>query len=256
MRSASTGIVAGATVLIIVCDAAAAAAQATGWERSVQISGNAWYGAAHARVMAAEVALARTDSTLSARTDLHAAYADDRAGDEPRRVTARAMKTTVSVDYRPLARYSPFAFGSLETSLQQRIAQRLNVGVGAKLTVLHHARDDASVSLAILAERTRPLVPPDSLEPIDVRARWSLRARYRRQLTPTLFFSHVTFYQPRIDDVARRFTVDATTAVEAALSAALALTSTLHHHYDSEARSRGADSNTDGQLLLGLRARF
>ena len=240
----------------MACIAVSSAAQTTGWERSVEVSGNAWYGAAHARVMAAEIGFGRTDSTVTARTDLHAGYADDRDGDGPRRVTARAIRTSLSLDYRPFARYSPFAFGSLETSLQQRIAQGMNVGVGAKLTVLHHAREDASVSLAILAERIRALSPPDSAPANGVRTRWSLRLRYRRQLTPTLFFSHVTFYQPRVDDIADRFTVDATTAVEVALSAVLALTSTLHHHYDSEARSRGAGSNVDGQLLLGLRARF
>jgi len=110
--------------------------------------------------------------------------------------------------------------------------------------------------LAILDERTRALLPPDSARPIDVRTRWSLRVRYRRQLTSTLFFSHVTFYQPATDDMADRFTADAMTAAEVALSAVLALTSTLHHHYDNEGGRRGAESDVDGQLLLGLRARF
>ena len=109
--------------------------------------------------------------------------------------------------------------------------------------------------LAILDERTRALLPPDSAPHRRANPLVAPRS-LPPQLTSTLFSSHVTFYQPAIDDMADRFTVDATTAGEVALSAVLALTSTLHHHYDNEARRRGAESDVDGQLLLGLRARF
>jgi hypothetical protein len=71
-----------------------------------------------------------------------------------------------------------------------------------------------------------------------------------------LFFSHVTFYQPALGAIGNRYTVDATTSLEAALTSAFSLTSTLQHRYDSEARGRGAESNTDGQFLLGMRVRF
>ena len=71
-----------------------------------------------------------------------------------------------------------------------------------------------------------------------------------------MYLSHVTFYQPAVQALADRFTVDATTAIEAALTSVLALTGTLRHRYDSEALGRGAESNTDGQILVGLRVRL
>jgi hypothetical protein len=242
--------------LLLACIGLPIRGQTLGWERTAEMSGNAWYGAAHARVLAGELGVARTDSTLSTHADLRVGYADDRTDDGLRRVTARDIRASLSFDYRPFARYSPFAFSSVESSLQQRVARRVNVGLGAKLTILRKARDDVSASLALLDERTRALTPPDSARPIAVRTRWSLRVRYRRQLTSNLFFSHVTFYQPAVGALEDRYTVEATTAVEAAVTSLLALTSTLRHRYDNEARTRGADSNTDGQLLLGVRARF
>ena len=230
-------------------------AQESGWTRSVQVSANAWYGAARARIVATDVAVARTDSGLSLRSDIHAGYADDRDPGERRRVTARAVRASVSADYRPFGRYSPFGFAGVETNFQQRIARRYNVGVGAKLTLHRKGPDDLSVSLALLEERTRALAL-DRVRRLTARTRWSVRFRYRRQVTASVFFSHVTFYQPETRALAERYTVDSNTSIEAALTSVLALTGTLRHRYDSEAAARGADSNTDGQMLVGLRARF
>jgi hypothetical protein len=75
--------------LLLALAADRLAAQTTGWEQSVQVSANAWYGAARARVVATELGVSRTDSTVTVRSDLHLGYADDRVPDGPRRVTAR-----------------------------------------------------------------------------------------------------------------------------------------------------------------------
>jgi hypothetical protein len=248
---------AGLAAIPLALAAAGLRAQAPGWERSVQLSANAWYGAAQARVVATDFGLSRTDSALAVRSDLHFGYADDRGSDEARRVTARAVRASLGLDYQPFARYSPFGFAGVESSLQQRIAQRYNVGVGAKLTLRRKDRDDLSVSLALLEERTRALASADGVGGVVTnRTRWSLRFRYRRQLTPTVYVSHVTFYQPAVREAADRYTVNATTALEVALTRLLSLTATHRHLYDTEAGTRGAASSTDGQLLVGLRARF
>jgi Protein of unknown function, DUF481 len=246
-----------ATVIVVfILVASRVGAQNPGWQGSIHVSGNAWYGAAHARVVATEVGVGRTDSSVTVRSDLQVGYADDRGTDGPRRVTARAIRASVGLDYRPFDRYSPFGFGSVESSLQQRIARRYNVGVGAKLTLMRKEKDDLSVSLALLEERTRALAAAGEADGLARRTRWSLRFRYRRQITPSVYFAHVTFYQPAVRAVADRYLVDATTSIEATLTSVLSLTGTLRHRYDSEARLRGAVSNNDGQLLVGMRARF
>jgi hypothetical protein len=248
---------AGACVLLLSFTAARLHGQeAEGWQRSAQISANVWYGGAHTRVVSSELAVGHADSSFSVRAGVRFGYADDRDADGPRQVTARATEASLGIDYRPFDRWSPFVLGGGETNLQQRIAQRVSAGAGAKLTLLHKNRDDLSISLALLSEQTRALVPRDSAARVATRTRWSLRFRYRRQLTPTLWVSHVTFYQPAVSLPGVRYTADATTQLEAAITSVVSLTATLRNRYDSEARLRGAESNNDGQFLLGLRARF
>lgn len=248
------------TMLLVAAPAAAlsarpARAQTRGWQGTAELGGNVWYGAAHARVVSAGVTGASTDSTLQLHGEFRFGYADDRQDEEPRRVTARSAQASSGLDFRPFERYSPFLLASAESNLQQRIALRVNIGAGAKLTLMHKNRDDPSVSLALLDERTRAL-PDRDVVALQTRTRWSLRARYRRQLTPDLYISHVTFYQPALEHTMDRYTIDATTSAEMTITGAISLTATLRHRYDSEARQRGADDNTDGQFLVGLRAHF
>ena len=60
---------------------------------------------------------------------------------------------------------------------------------------------------------------------------------------------------PSADDFSR-FTLNTTSVLGVHLNRTLALTVTVRDNYDSEAKRRGARSNTDGQFLLGLRAAY
>jgi hypothetical protein len=87
------------------------------------------------------------------------------------------------------------------------------------------------------------------------RTRWSARFRAHHQLTPSLAFTHVTFYQPAVERFGA-YTIETLTELEDRLWAALSFTASLHDVFDSEARLRGATSNHDGQLLFGVRTSF
>ena len=230
--------------------------QTAPWQRSAELGANVWYGAAHARVVSTALAVAHTDSSLAVRADGRFGYADNRDDDGPRQVIARAFELSTGIDYRPLSRYSPFLFAGAESSLQERIARRFNAGAGVKLTLRHKERDDVSVSLALLNERTWPAADAGTTAPLMTRTRWSLRFRYRRQLTEGLYASHVTFYQPSVANPTTRYTVNAVTALEQTVTSVVSLTMTLRHRYDSEARARGAASDNDGQFVVGLKATF
>lgn len=232
-----------------------AGGQELGWSGTAEGSANLLFGAARSRLVAAGTSVGRADSALQVRGDLRLTYADTREEAGERHTTARATRASVAVDARPFARVSPFGFGSAESSLQQRIASRVAGGAGAKLTLHRRGDDDVSVSLALLAERTRALRPEPGAAPLTTRARWSLRARYRRRLSEALRVTHVTFYQPAFDRPGR-FTADSDTSLLVALNSALSLTATVRDRYDSEARRRGAPSNHDGQVLFGARAGF
>lgn len=230
-------------------------AQEPGWSGSAQGSGNALFGAAHTRLVAATLETGRADSTLQIRSQLQLSYGDDWTEDNGRQITARATKFSLGVDVVPFARFSPFWFGSAESSLQQRINRRFDSGLGGKLTFVRTAPTALDFSLALLLERTTPLVLDGASTPITTRTRWSARFRVRHQLTPALGFSHVTFYQPTVDHPGA-YTIDTLTQLEDRLWAALSFTLSLHDVFDSEARLRGATSDHDGQLLFGLRTAF
>ena len=230
-------------------------AQALGWSGTAEASGNLLYGAARSRVASASVAVGRADSALQVRADAQLTYADARDADGRSSVTARAVRSTVAVDRRPFARFSPFALGAVETGYQQRIASRVSGGAGAKYTFHRRGDDDVSLSLALLAEHTRVLDPAPGERATNGRVRWSWRGRIRRRLTDVLRLTHVTFYQPAVDRPAR-YTVDSNTALALAVTRAWSFTASLHERYDSEARARDARSNHDGQVLFGVRAAF
>jgi hypothetical protein len=222
------------------------AAQRAGWSGSAQASGNALFGAAHTRLFASTLELGRADSTLQMRSSFQLSYGDDRTEDNDRRVTARATKVSLGLDLTPFARYSPFWFGSVGSSLQQRVARRFDTSLGDKVTFVRTDATTIDVSLAVLLERTRPLAIDTPVLPLTTRARWSLRVRARRHLTPSLGIRHVTFYQPAIDRPGA-YTVDTLTELEDRLWGGFVLTASLH---DVVA------SNHDGQLLFGLRTTF
>ncbi len=229
--------------------------QQAGWSGHIEANGNLLFGNASDQLVGSQVRIGRADSVVGIRTDARFTYGAARSDQGKRHVTARAALASLGIDYLPFHRYSPFAFGSIESSLQQQIARRIATGVGAKLTFHQQGDDETSISLAVLAEQTRPRQTASALDALATtwRGRWSLRARTRKQLTGALRLTHVTFYQPSIDRVAR-YTIESTTTLAMAMTEIIAFTATLHDTYDSEARGRGARSNNDGQILFGIRA--
>jgi uncharacterized protein DUF481 len=246
-------------VLVAVSGAIAPMAtrgQEVGWSGSAEASASLLFGNARDRLIAGRLQFGRADSTLDVRTDSRISYAEATDEDGGRRVSGRTLFASLAADYRPFERWSPFWFGAFESSLQQRIDQRYSSGAGAKYTIYRDDDTEASVSLAALAEYTVPRLEPAAPDTGSAwHARWSLRVRGKHQITKTARFSHVTFYQPRVDRVSR-YTIRSTTTVAADLTSRTSLTLTFSDLYDSEARGRGARTNNDGQLLFGVSAGF
>lgn len=242
-------------MLCVVCCVAPLDAQQPGWSGSAQGSGNALFGAAHTRLLAGTLELGRADSTLQVRSSVQISYGDDRTESNDRTITARTTTASVGLDVTPFARYSPFWFGSFESSLQQRIAQRYGNGLGGKVTFVRRDATGLDLSLALLIERTRSMAVDTIPASTTTLSRWSLRVRVRHRLTASVGFRHVTYYQPAIDHPGS-YTIDTLTELEDHLWAALSFTASVHDVVDSEARRRGATSIHDGQLLFGLRASF
>ena len=250
MRKFKSSVARRALVALILACSAKVHAQRVGWSTTIEASGTVLFGNSSERIAASRLQFGRADSTIEVRSDARLRYAEAKADSGARIVTGRAWLLSVAADYRPFATVSPFGFGTVESSLQLSIARRTSVGAGAKYTFVRRGNDEASVSLALLDERTRPA----NSEETTARRRWSLRVRGRRKFG-AVSLSHVTFYQPSVSDF-DRFTINTTTTLGVDLTGSIALTTTLEDVYDSEARSRGARRNTDGQFVFGVRASF
>lgn len=233
--------------------AAPARAQTLGWSEEVEGNASLFFGSRDEWHVTGHAAAGRADSTLEVRGDFRIGYAESTTDDGRRVVSARDWRGSLNLDALPYGRWSPFVLGSAESNLQLRVRRRYNAGAGAKYTVARDTSSEVSLSLAALWEHTASYDGQPIPGLPTSRARWSARFRLQHRLNDHLRLTHVTFYQPRVDDVGR-FTVNTTTKLLIDLVHPLALTATLQDTYDSEATQRGARSNNDGQLLLGVRA--
>lgn len=229
-------------------------AQALGWSGEAETNASLFFGNTSQWLVAARGKVQHRDSTLEARTEANASYARAATDSGTTVVSARAWFASVGLDYHPLSRWSPFVLGSAEANLQQQLHRRYSAGLGAKYTIIKNDAHRLDASVALLVEHTEPSDPAADTLP-RTRARWSARLRIDRKLNSRLDFSHATFYQPSAEDFSR-FTLNTTTVLGVHLNRTLALTVTLRDNCDSEAKRRGARSNTDGQFLLGLRAAY
>lgn len=193
------------------------------------------------------------DSTLDVSFDAGFIYGETQLDDGPT-VTKRSWQGSLSADFLPFSRVTPFMLASIESSLEKRIVRRYSGGGGAKLVFVKRDGFSSDVSLALLAERS-VLAPSDSEQTESVYARYSARYRIERKLDDRVTATLVTFYRPEFKEF-HRFTTTVNAAVTYRLVRALALKASFLDNYDSEARARGARSNNDGEVLFGFVATF
>ena len=228
-------------------------AQKTGWNSTVEANGNVLFGATSQTLTSLDGDFAHSGPGFSADLGIKFRYGESEDEQQVKFVSSRSWAATMSVDIRPQARVSPFAFGSAGASLEKRIDHRESGGVGAKWTFAQTNTGKASVSLAVLGERTLPL--SDTLTHATSLARWSWRVKLNQRVDDRISFTHVTFYQPAIDALSR-YIFTSTSVGSYAINTGVALTLTFTDNYDSDARARGARANNDGSLLFGVRATF
>jgi hypothetical protein len=237
--------------------AQAPAAPPRRWTGGVQANGSLLFGNAEQRVVGGRATTSRADSLLEVDGALQLLYGDATTEDGVREVTKRLWLASLSVDYRPHAPVSPFAIAGYESNFEKRIATRTSFGLGAKRTFVRSVRNEASLSVALLDERTVARLEPEAVaadEPRVVRVtRWSARARVQHGLDQRLRLTHVTFYRPRLRTTGD-FVVQSTTEARYAMTRALNASLSLLVNHDSEATRRGARVRTDGQVLFGLGA--
>lgn len=224
------------------------------WSGTFEAAASLYQGNTDQRTVFTKAELGRADSTMQLRGALSFGYADAAFDSLPRALTKRTWIGALSLDYRPFDDVSPFLFVNYEASYEKRVLDRVGVGVGGKAVLINREGSEASVSVAMLAERLRPTrLAPNAMA--SSAARWSGRARLRHRFDPRLTLSHTTFWQPQVRDL-ESFTVNSTSELSLAVRQSTSFTISYLALYDSAARGRGALRNNDAQLLFGLKAGF
>ena len=253
-RSSPIFSLARRTLILLALPIATAAAQAdSGWHTTVEANASLLFGAVRQTLTASALSVSHDDDHFAAGASIRFRYGESEDDSRNTFVSSRGWLFSGSGDFRPKARVSPFFFVTSEASLEKRIDNRSSGGAGAKWTFAKSNTGAASLSLALLGERTKAL--SDSAIPISRLVRWSWRVKTDQKVGDKLTLSHVTFYAPQAD-APSNYTITSTSSGAYALNAKMALTLTFNDNYDSQARSRGALSNNDGALLFGLRSTF
>jgi len=257
--------VAAQTVSCPTCPPAPASAPAprdTTWVRTGGISGNYLFGNREQAVLAARAGIQRRDrdSTLALRLDGSFLTSLSSRDDGSLGMDRRNWIVSANADYRPYARRSQFAFTSVEQSFELRIDQRISGGIGEKLTFVRDSVTRSDVSLGVLGERSVLPQAQDSggaVRPTITAslARLSGRFRYQRLMTARVGFENVSWYRPELRTF-NRYLASSSSSLTYALTKRTTMRLSLEHDYDSQARSRGARSNGNGNMMIGADSRF
>lgn len=122
-----------------------------------------------------------------------------RYGESENEVVARNHYASLAFDLHPEDTWSPFLFADAERDPFKRLDARASGGAGAKYTIFReeNGTSRADASLALLYSYENRAAAGTEPAPSDRHlARWSLRVRGNRQLTPGIELSHVSFVQP------------------------------------------------------------
>lgn len=233
-------------------------AQESRLERTVDIAGNYLYGNNDQLILSARAGISARDTLYGFRVESR--YLIGVSGTSAgRRMDRRSWLFTGSLDRRPEDRHSQFILASVEQSLELRINSRVNAGAGYKYVIDCDTTYQLDASAAVVGEWSS--LPPTTVLGAGAGVqrsqllRLSNRLRFRNQFTDKMNFDHVTLIRPQIDDWSN-FLGSSQTSIGYLLSSRTSLRLSFQNDYDSQSRSRGARSNHNGQMLVGVAAKF
>jgi hypothetical protein len=234
--------------------AAQESADGVDWDVQAELSGSFFFGNTEQTVFSTRAGAGRSDSVVALKSDVRFTYGETRDAEGEEVVTKRGWLATLSLDLQPYAWTSPFLIGTIESSLEKRIDMRYNAGLGNKVVVLRKPESEVSLSLALLGEWSRFAdAPPTGMQ--ESLVRWSARFRARHDVNSHLTLRTETYYRPEVRS-AGRFTMTSTSSVGYKMRKWATLQLSFHDSYDSEARGRGARTNNDGQMVVGVMTAF
>ena len=160
---------------------------------TIALSGNASSGNKSFSIVNGRLAYERIDSVYELIASSRASYRTSE-GDE----VAKDWALRVSFDTTPYSRLSVFSFAEIEENSVRKLSLRASMGAGGKWTILRTAKDEFSVSGALLAATEKHesgYETPDSST-----WRWSIRVKKDLEIS-SFDLSTAWFVQPVIDEL-------------------------------------------------------
>jgi uncharacterized protein DUF481 len=218
-----------------------------------ELSGNLFFGNTRQVLASLRGEHERSDSVFAFRVLSRFNYGETTTDLAGTVVSKRSWNAGSSYDFHPFADFSPFVRASLESSLENRIDRRYSAGAGSRLNVIRNPATDVIFSLGANGERTEPLLP--STQGTTTLARGIASLRLRRELTPRVSLTNESAYQPALTE-GGDYTIQSVTALKMKLGRVAGLSLTFRDNYDSKSVARGARTNNDGEVLVGILTTF
>lgn len=252
-----------ASTVVLLTLASTVAAQEEGpWELEGEFGAALFFGNTSQTTVSTGVEAAQADSAKEIGLKGTFTYGEATGDEGDRFVNKRSWLVGVEYDRRPFGDWNPFVSGEIQSSFERRIDFRYTIGAGVKHTVQRSDRGRVGVRLSILAEQTNPAGEPGEEPKGELLGRWALRATLRRTWDDgRLTFETDNDYRPELDRISDvgvfgEFVFTSKSSIAFRLNETVSLKLTLLDTFDSEAATRGAESNNDGQFIVSVLASF
>lgn len=231
----------------------AAGAQKPSRKVEGELSGNAFFGNTRQILASVRGEHERLDSSFAFRILSRFNYGETTTDQAGTIVSKRSWNAGSNYDWRPFADFAPFLRASIESSLENKIDRRYSAGAGSRINVVRKPATDVIFSVGANGERTEPLQP--SAQAATTLARGITSLRLRRELSPRVSVTNETAYQPALTE-GGDYTIQSVTALKVKVARFAGLSLTFRDNYDSRSVARGARTNNDGEVLVGLLTTF
>lgn len=224
------------------------------WKLDAEVAGNVFFGNTRQMIATTRLDHEVGDSAWRSRSSLNFNYGQTRNDSNVVDVTKRSWLAQLALDWRPYEPVVPFVEVAFERSLEKRIDRRLLAGSGVRVALVRRPSAEASISVGAISERTHTLDEAAG-NPGNTVARGSTTLQGWRDIGERVRLTSKTVYRPALNDP-DSFTLTSEQGFRYAMSERFTLAVLARDSYDSKARARGARTNNDVELTLGISAAF
>jgi Protein of unknown function, DUF481 len=241
-------------LLSFVVTISAAAQEANPSKTRAELGASVFFGNTSQIAVTTAATTERSSNDLGFVSRMSYTYGEATDLDGKTTVNKRSWNVGTDLNLYPERPVNAFISGKVESVFEKKIDLRWNVGGGARVQFFRGPTGGAEFSVAVVAERT---IPRREVGQAAVTvAKWSSRVRLTRELAEgRITFQFDTTYEPEWRDLGT-FTLGLSNSLAFQLTEGLALQVSVKDSYDSQAVSRGARTNNDGQLFFSVVSTF